>query len=112
MIRSLAIAFGLFYSVALVAAAAEEPGTKAKPKREESPEKVELSLSARNGSVEGLLVERRARGGVKAHLDGRFRHALVLIIAPDGSRSIECVDSPERAAQLLAPKQGTSPDDE
>lgn len=60
-----------------------------------------LSLSPDNQSVEGLEIEELPQGAIKADLQGRFRHALVLRIAPDGSRSIECIDSAEREAELL-----------
>lgn len=60
-----------------------------------------LTLSANNRSVRGLETTPGAKGSVKVDLEGRFTHALVLRVAPDGSRTVECVDSPAHLAELL-----------
>lgn len=108
MLPALTAAFAMMFSVALVAAppaeTRSEPSSKtqaALPETEAQRLEPGPSLSAKNLSIEGLEVEPRSRGGVKVHLAGRFRHSLVLVIAPDGSMLVECVDSPEREAQLF-----------
>lgn len=70
------------------------------------------ALPPENLSVEGLAVEKHTHGGVKTDLQRRFQHALVLVTAPDGSKSIECVDSPEREAALLGVKPPVEADEE
>ena len=87
MIRSIAVASTLLFAVSTFA---DERPTKP-------------ALSEKNRSVEGLVVEKTSRGA-RAHLHGRFQHALVLRIAPDGSVSMECVDTAERAAELIGVK--------
>lgn len=68
-------------------------------------------LSPQNLSVEGLETTTSDDGVTKVDLEGRFSHALVLRIAPDGSRSVECIDSHERAAELLRPLQQSAGDE-
>lgn len=71
----------------------ESEGEESRPKN--------LALSPMNRSVEGLEATAAAHGATKVDLEGRFQHALVLRIAPDGTRSIECIDSAEHEAELL-----------
>ncbi|HUP49365.1 MAG TPA: hypothetical protein VNA04_11300 [Thermoanaerobaculia bacterium] len=67
---------------------------------EEKPVPITTSILLKNRSVEGLKEETIKRGATRVHLHGRFRHALVLSVAPDGSVTIACTDSAERAAAL------------
>lgn len=71
-----------------------------------------LTLSPQNRSVKDLHVEATTGGALKVDLEGRFQHALVLKIAPDGSRSVECVDDhrQERSLLELAPQSSIDED--
>lgn len=70
-----------------------------------------LTLSPDNRSVQGLEATTSAQGVTKVDLEGRFSHALVLKIAPDGSRSVECIDSHEREIELLKPLHRSTSDE-
>jgi hypothetical protein len=60
----------------------------------------EVSILLKNRSVEGLEQVHTKHGAIKVDLEGRFRHAMVLRVRPDGSLALECVDSAEHAAKL------------
>lgn len=82
-----------------------EPDTAEVSAAEEAPQasshRPVLTLSPLNRSIKGLQSSTAADGTMKVDLDGRFQHTLVLRVAPDGSRSIECIDSAEEEAELL-----------
>lgn len=71
-----------------------------------------LTLSPQNRSVKNLKAEATADGGSKVYLEGRFQHALILKIAPDGTRTVECVDDHLEEKALLEPEQLTSSADD
>jgi hypothetical protein len=51
-------------------------------------------------SVEGLNVETLPNGKRAVHLDGRFGHATILRIKPDGTRERGCFDDAEHAVEF------------
>ncbi len=55
-------------------------------------------------STEGLRIFSTQGGGTGVDLGGRFRHALMVRINPDGSQEIFCVNHPEEAAKILDPR--------
>jgi len=57
-----------------------------------------------NRSREGLAVETLANGKKSVHLDGRFGHATVLRVNPDGSRERGCFDDAKAAVEFAAPE--------
>lgn len=79
----------------------DEPEGAARRAQKTAPNSSELALLPANSSIEGLEVVKKAGGVSKVHLQDRFRHALVMVIAPDGSRTLECIDSAERLKELL-----------
>lgn len=70
-------------------------------------------LTLENTSVEGLLAKAMGDGTFRVDLNGRFRHAMILHVVADGTRTIECVVDAERAAELLKveTKESAEPDD-
>lgn len=51
-------------------------------------------------SVEGLTIETLPNGKQGVHLQGRFGHATMLRIKPDGTRERGCFDNVERAVEF------------
>lgn len=51
-------------------------------------------------SPEGLNVETLPNGKRAVHLDGRFSHATILRIRPDGTRERGCFDNAEHAVEF------------
>lgn len=51
-------------------------------------------------SPEGLNIETLPNGRHAVHLDGRFGHATILRIKPDGTRERGCFDNAERAVEF------------
>jgi hypothetical protein len=51
-------------------------------------------------SVEGLAVETLPNGKRAVHLDGRFGHAMMVRIKPDGTRERGCFDNAEHAVEF------------
>ena len=51
-------------------------------------------------SVEGLNVETLPSGTRAVHLEGRFSHATILRINPDGTRERGCFDNAEHAVEF------------
>jgi len=51
-------------------------------------------------SIEGLKVEALPNGKSAVHLEGRFGHATMLRINPDGTRERGCFDDAERAIEF------------
>lgn len=65
-------------------------------------------LPPENLSVEGLDIEVRADGILKADLRGRFVHAIAVRIEPDGSSRIECLDDAGALTRFLSPSREES----
>jgi len=59
-------------------------------------------------SIEGLNVETLSNGKSAVHLEGRFGHATMLRINPDGTREHGCFDNAERAVEF-ATRSGAQP---
>ena len=57
-------------------------------------------------SLEGLNVETLPNGKHGVHLQGRFGHATMLRIKPDGTRERGCFDNVERAVQFATRDEG------
>lgn len=123
MIRKLAILYSLSLfclSGSLYAIERSQPDSPDRAKIEkggsatvDASSRNRLTLSPQNRSVKDLKAEATADGGSKVYLEGRFQHALILKIAPDGSRTVECVDDHLEERALLEPEQVTSsPDDD
>jgi hypothetical protein len=61
-------------------------------------------------STEGLRVFELANGGKGVHLDGRFQHALMIRVKPDGSLETVCTNHSHEAENFLKGKTaGTKP---
>ena len=61
-------------------------------------------------STEGLRVFELANGGKGVHLDGRFQHALMVRVRPDGSLETVCTNHSHEAENFLKGKTaGTEP---
>lgn len=75
-------------------------------------ESSEAVLRPDNGSIEGLSAEAKADGTLRVDLDHRFTHALVLRVAPDGTRTIECVDSAAHVQEMMRPRHPSDGDGE
>lgn len=56
---------------------------------------------ALNRSAEGLRVFELENGGKGVHLDGRFLHALMVRVKPDGSLETVCTNHPHEAEVFL-----------
>ena len=52
-------------------------------------------------STEGLQVFQLTNGGTGVHLDGRFQHALMVRVRPDGSLETVCTSHPHAAEKFL-----------
>ena len=52
-------------------------------------------------STEGLQVFELSNGGNGVHLDGRFQHALMIRVKPDGSLESVCTNHSEAAEKFL-----------
>jgi len=59
---------------------------------------------ALNRSAEGLRVFELENGGKGVHLDGRFQHALVVRVKPDGSLETVCTNHSRAAEKFLQGK--------
>jgi hypothetical protein len=57
-------------------------------------------------SFEGLKVETLASGQRTVHLEGRFGHATLLRIKPDGTRERGCFDDAEHAVEFATRDDG------
>jgi hypothetical protein len=57
-------------------------------------------------SVEGLDVKTLPNGKRAVHLGGRFGHAMMLRINPDGTREHGCFDSAEHAVEFATREEG------
>lgn len=112
MNRSIALASVLLCLAASSYAADEPPPERTTPElaeahqdgaggNETAPPAKGRALSPQNRSVEGLQASVTTSGATKVDLEGRFQHALVLKIAPDGTRSVQCIDSAEHEAEML-----------
>jgi hypothetical protein len=51
-------------------------------------------------SLEGLKVETLPNGKRAVHLEGRFGHATILRLKPDGTRERGCFDDAEHAVEF------------
>ena len=124
MIRSLALIIALLCLVApsyAVEDRGKEPPAPETPEieRGEAPEKEapshRITLNPRYGSLDPLREEINDEGVIELDLQGRYQHALVLKIAPDGSRTVECVDAAEHEEELVKsvlPSSETEDDEE
>jgi hypothetical protein len=56
-------------------------------------------------STEGLWVFELSNGGKGVHLDGRFQHAIMVRVKPDGSFETVCVDHSHQAEGFLKSKR-------
>jgi hypothetical protein len=73
--------------------------------REQRVEALKRVLEPRlDRSREGLEVETFASGKRGVHLHGRFGHATVLRVKPDGTRERGCFDDAKSAAEFAAPE--------
>ena len=52
-------------------------------------------------STEGLRVFELANGGKGVHLDGRYQHAFMVRVRPDGSLETLCTDNSHGAGAFL-----------
>jgi hypothetical protein len=57
-------------------------------------------------STEGLQVFELSNGGNGVHLDGRFQHALMVRVRPDGSLETVCTSHSRAAEAFLKAKSG------
>jgi hypothetical protein len=57
-------------------------------------------------SVEGLNVETLPNGKRAVHLEGRFGHATILRINPDGTREHGCFDNADHAVEFATRNEG------
>ncbi len=57
-------------------------------------------------SVEGLNIETLPNGKRAVHLEGRFGHATILRINPDGTRERGCFDNAEHAVEFATRDEG------
>jgi hypothetical protein len=57
-------------------------------------------------SLEGLNVDTLPNGRHAVHLDGRFGHATILRIKPDGTREHGCFDDAEHAVEFATRNEG------
>ncbi|MBW3565637.1 MAG: hypothetical protein KY459_13010 [Acidobacteria bacterium] len=60
------------------------------------------TIGADNLKSSDLTAIRRPDGGVEVDLDGRFGHALVAHVSPDGTITYACTDSHETVAKVLS----------
>ncbi len=114
---ALAFAVAISCSASLVAAESPDRQTAADApidfeafpdKRVEQP--AERSLlsgalaEALSHSTEGLRLFTTPGGGTGVDLSGRFQHAIMVRINPDGRQEFFCVNHPEEAAKILDPR--------
>jgi len=57
-------------------------------------------------SIEGLNVETLSNGKSAVHLEGRFGHATMLRINPDGTREHGCFDNADHAVEFATRTEG------
>lgn len=60
------------------------------------------TIGADNLKSSDLPAIQRPDGGVEVDLDGRFGHALVARVSPDGTITYACTDSHETVAKVLS----------
>lgn len=70
------------------------------PLRETDPLSAPLARALAR-STDGLRVFELSNGGTGVHLDGRFQHALMVRLKPDGSFETVCTNHPDEAEKFL-----------